>query len=359
MLKCNLLLIIKKKKREDMDKKDYIETYNEKITIDKKKSEAMDKKKTIKFIGITFAMAWTIQIIVSYLFLNIDKMKGRLVFQGGLMICMFTPLISALLAKADFKSMGWKPTFKGNIQWIFFSILVPNAFLLLGSALFFIVFPDCFSLDGSYIMKSFEGIVDAEEIHKALHKAGMDIKVTILITFLQCVTEVPFINMFFAIGEEVGWRGFLYPELKKNFSRVNAWLIGGSVWAAFHFPSMVIAGYEYGLEYIGAPMLGLMTFTIFCIAIGIIHEIIYDKTKSIWYPSLFHGAINGSATMVQLLLNGNQKDRIDKLFILGPAPNGLLSMIPVIVISIIMAVKVLKNDNKNVTNVTNITKKKD
>jgi len=311
----------------------------------KEKSEVMNKKKISIFIILTFAIAWTIQIIVSYIYINMDKVKGRIIFQIGLSVCMFAPLISALLSKADFRSMGWKPKFKGNIKWIFFSILVPNAFIILGSAVYFLIFPDFFSLDGSYIMKSFEGVVDPEQMQKSLHKAGMDIKTTILITFLQCLIEVPFINMLFAIGEEAGWRGFLYPELRKNFSRINTWLIGGTIWGAFHFPCIIIAGYEYGLDYVGAPVLGLVTFTIFCITLGIMHEIIYDKTKCIWYPSLLHGTTN-AASIVLLLLNGNQKDRIERLFILGPAPNGLISMIPMVIISIIMAVNVIKKDKK-------------
>jgi len=326
---------IVKKESEDLGKTKII----------KNEIGGMDKKKVIKFIVITYAISYIIQIIASYFLLKVGGMKGKTIFQVGLMICMYAPTVSALLVKADFKSMGWKPKFRGNDKWIFFSILIPSIFLILGCALFFLIFPDLFSLDGSYLIKSFEGVVDQEQIDATLHKAGMGIKMTILITFIQCITEAPLINMFLAVGEEAGWRGFLYPELRKGFSRVNAWLLGGVVWGLFHFPCIIIAGYEYGLNYIGAPVLGPIVFTIFCIAVGIIHEIIYDKTKCIWYPSLFHGAIN-TASIVLILLNGNQKEKVDKLFILGPAPNGLISMIPMIIITIIMAVNALKKNKQ-------------
>jgi len=180
-----------KKESEDLDKTKIL---NE--------SGGMDKKKVIKFIVITFAILYTIQIIASCLLLKIEGMKGKTIFQVGLIICMFVPTVSALFSKADFKSMGWKPKFKGNIKWIFFSVLIPNVFLILGCVLFFLIFSDLFSLDGSYLIKSFEGVIDQEQIDAALHKAGMSIKMTILITFIQCLTEASFINMLVAVGED-------------------------------------------------------------------------------------------------------------------------------------------------------------
>ena len=63
----------------------------------------MDTKKVIKFVVITYLIAWTIQIIVSLYMVNNPGMTGTLVFQAGLAVCMFTPLIAALISKAGFK----------------------------------------------------------------------------------------------------------------------------------------------------------------------------------------------------------------------------------------------------------------
>ena len=100
------------------------------------------------------------------------------------------------------------------------------------------------------------------------------------------------------------------------------------------------------MDYIGAPVLGLVTFTLACITWGMFHELIYDKTKCIWFPALLHGGINASATMFQLLLNGNKIDDIQRLMVFGPAPHGLVSLIPTIVIAVVMAVVLLKEDKK-------------
>jgi len=307
----------------------------------------MDKKKVIKFVAIVYGIVWTLQIIGAILQDRMAGMKGIIAFRGSLVISMFIPMIVAFFLKADFKGMGWKPRLRGNIKWLILSLLLPSVCAILGWILFFIVFPDLFAMDGSYLIKVYESVgMNAEEAMSKMNESGMDMKTMFLLSVVMCIVEVPFINMLTGIGEEVGWRGFLYPELMKNMSRVKAWLLGGIIWAAFHFPAMIFGGYEYGKNYIGAPVLGLVTFSIACIALGMMHEIIYDKTKCIWYPALFHGAINGVTTLYVMLLDGNQIEKIDKLFVFGPFSLGLISVIPFVVAAIIMGVLALKKDNE-------------
>lgn len=313
----------------------------------KKGREVMDKKKVIKFLIITMILAWGLQITGSLVSKNVGGMTGLLVFQACLAICMFTPLVSALIVKTDFKGMGWKPKLKGNLKWILFSLFVPMVLSILGCVVFFAIWPELFSTDFSYLINEYEELgMDAAALKDSIAGTGISPVVIILVSMIQCVTYAPFINMFLAIGEEAGWRGFLYPELGKRFSRVTAWIIGGAIWAAFHFPAMLLAGYEYGSDYIGAPVLGLVTFTLFCITFGILHEIIYDKTKCIWIPALLHGSVNAAFTMYQMVLNAEHLEKINKLAVFGPCTNGLVAMIPSVILTVIIAAVVLKNDKK-------------
>ncbi|MCR4715091.1 MAG: hypothetical protein K5751_12035 [Treponemataceae bacterium] len=48
----------------------------------------MDKKRVIKFVGITYVIAWTLQIIGSLYAVNNPGMTGTMVFQGCLAVCM-------------------------------------------------------------------------------------------------------------------------------------------------------------------------------------------------------------------------------------------------------------------------------
>src|ERR1051325_7008488 len=52
------------------------------------------------------------------------------------------------------------------------------------------------------------------------------------------------IACFFALGEEIGWRGFLVPELSRfmNFTQVG--LISGVIWTLWHFPLILFGNYH-------------------------------------------------------------------------------------------------------------------
>jgi len=302
----------------------------------------MDKKKVIKFVVITYLIAWTIQIIVSLYMVNNPGMTGTLVFQAGLSVCMFTPLIAALISKASFRGMGWKPKFKGNIGWLFFAAYGVIPFVIAGAALFFLIFPDLFDTNGSYLMAQAEAA--GQDIKTQMEQMGMSY-MTYVLTSIPTFLIAPFINISTAIGEEAGWRGFLYPELNKKFSRPVTWIIGGVIWAAFHFPCIIIGGYEYGFNYIGRPWAGLIVFTVFCVSLGAVEEIVYSKTKCIWYAALLHGAINASATLPTLFMNAESAD-LDKYMVLGPLPNGIIAGLPLFILAVIMGIAVVRREKK-------------
>jgi uncharacterized protein len=46
------------------------------------------------------------------------------------------------------------------------------------------------------------------------------------------------------IGEEIGWRGFLVPELVKRHSLPATAIISGFIWAIWHYPVLLFADYH-------------------------------------------------------------------------------------------------------------------
>ena len=304
----------------------------------------MDNKKVIKFVIITYVIAWALQIAGSLYMVNNPGMTGQMVFKGGLAVCMYAPLIAALIAKADFRSMGWKPKFKGNIGWLFFCAYAAIIPMVLGAAIFFWIFPNLLDTNGSYLIAQSEAMgVDIED---KLANAGLTIQ-TYMVISCASIIYAPFINIITAIGEEVGWRGFLYPELNKSFGKIGTWLIGGTIWGIFHFPAMIFGGYEYGFDYLGKPVLGLVAFTITCIVLGVMEEIVYSRTKCIWYAALLHGSFNAISTLPAMLINVNDP-AADKYMIMGPFMNGLIAGIPLIIFAVIMGVAAVRKQKKEV-----------
>jgi membrane protease YdiL (CAAX protease family) len=54
------------------------------------------------------------------------------------------------------------------------------------------------------------------------------------------------ISVAAALGEEIGWRGFMVPELAKTTSFTVTALVSGTVWAVGHYPSLLFSDYNGG-----------------------------------------------------------------------------------------------------------------
>ncbi len=285
----------------------------------------MDKKKFTIYMIFAFGFAWVIQIIAS-----IFARNGNVaVFQLLLMVCMFMPFLAALIARIPLKGMGWIPKLKGNIGWILLAWFGPMVLTILGALIFYIIFPDRLDWAGSYM-----AIQMGEEAMAEVQAVGITIPLLTIITIVQASSYAPLINGLFGLGEEVGWRGVMYPMLKDKLGRVKGMILGGIIWGAWHWPIMVLAGYEYGLEYWGAPFLGMAMFCLYATVAGIILDVLYEKTKCIWVPSVGHGAINATVGVPVLMLNAEFADQLT----IGPLPIGIVAMIPYIVVAILLLV---------------------
>jgi membrane protease YdiL (CAAX protease family) len=91
-----------------------------------------------------------------------------------------------------------------------------------------------------------------------------------------------------AIGEELGWRGYLLPRVA-DLGRVRAGLITGALWVAWHAPLIYIAGAYHG----GAGPLFILPFGITIVAMGFIANELRMASGSSWPAVIFHGAHNG------------------------------------------------------------------
>lgn len=289
-----------------------------------------EKKKFWVYIVFTFIIGWILQVVASIL-----ALQGKMMlFASILSVAMFAPLVSAFIAKLDVKAVGWKPQIKKNFKYYIICWFIPAVITLVGAVWFYIVMPGRLDLSGSYIIAQY-----GEETAQQLSSAGLTPMLFAAVTAVQAITYAPAINMVFAAGEEAGWRGVMYPMLKDKYGTTKGRVIGGIIWGAWHWPVMVLAGYEYGLVYWGAPFVGMAMFCLCCVVMGILLDWTYKKSNSIWAPSLAHGAFNAIATAPLMLLNVEYADQQ----ILGPAPIGIVAMVPMIVLAVLISVKTTKS----------------
>ncbi len=76
-----------------------------------------------------------------------------------------------------------------------------------------------------------------------------------------------------AAGEELGWRGFLYPVLERLYGKTKAVVFSGLLWAGWHLP--IIIGGRYQAE--TNVFYGIVMF----VAVVMIMTIIFSWTRSV------------------------------------------------------------------------------
>ena len=91
------------------------------------------------------------------------------------------------------------------------------------------------------------------------------------------------------LGEELGWRGFLVPELAKFMSFGNVALSSGLVWAVWHWP-LILTGL-YGND-VTPLYYQLFFFTLFIVSNAVIMTYLRFKTDSLWTAVIFHMSVN-------------------------------------------------------------------
>ena len=91
-----------------------------------------------------------------------------------------------------------------------------------------------------------------------------------------------------ALGEELGWRGFLFPRLQQRFGFHGACLISGAIWAVWHFPELLWADYNAGTNAVFA----LACFTVAVVAMACIMGYLRTSSGSIWPCVLLHSTHN-------------------------------------------------------------------
>ncbi|MHB1132290.1 MAG: CPBP family intramembrane glutamic endopeptidase [Chloroflexota bacterium] len=113
-------------------------------------------------------------------------------------------------------------------------------------------------------------------------------------TLAALITAV-YMVFFVALGEEVGWRGFLLPSLQSSFSALWASVIVGLVWAVWHLPLF----FNPATLYSRLPFPLYLAFTI---PFAILLTWVYNSTRgSLLLVIVFHAMLNGASQMWKAL----------------------------------------------------------
>lgn len=242
----------------------------------------IERKQLYWFLGITVLISWP--LFLSPLALGeIDSTEKQLTVQGLWAAAMWAPGIAAIIttlfiAKKPFSSLRLNTL--GPKRFYLWAWFLPAVLTIFGS-LFTLLFGIAkLDLNFTMIRTAMESAAGGSEV---------PVGVIILSQVLLGLTLGPLINVLFTMGEELGWRGYLLPQLLP-LGQWKAVLLSGVIWGVWHAP-VIVQGHNYP----GYPILGVFMMIVFCVLLGIIISWMYLNTKSPWVAALAHGAINAIA----------------------------------------------------------------
>ena len=228
-------------------------------------------KKLAVFLAITF--------LFSSLCYAAVISAGTIRAKDGLYVflLMWSPgiaeIITQLVFEHSLKGMGWKP---GKFKYLALAYLLPLGYCLVVYGLTW--------LTGLGIFPSTQFLEDLKTSYPVFSSENAILIYTGLMMSLGFLT-----SMVSALGEEIGWRGFLVPELAKLFPFSQVGLISGIIWALWHLPLILFA--DYNLP--GTPKwYAVLMFVIMVLGISFAFAWLRLKSGSLWTGVVLHASHN-------------------------------------------------------------------
>lgn len=229
------------------------------------------KNATYLYLQLTLAFSavgWTLIIWAGHL----DTGFG-LVMPAMMWCPALAALVTCRLLHRDLRSLGWRWP---NNRYIAASYLVPLAYTS-------VAYGAVWALGLAGWNSEFVSLVA-----QGLAFRGMPAWASFTLGMILMATGGVIQNLSMTLGEEIGWRGFLVPELAKQMSFTKASLVSGLVWAIWHSPLLLFADYNAGTN----RWYALSCFTVTCVSLSFMLAWLRLKSDSLWPAALFHASHN-------------------------------------------------------------------
>ena len=302
-------------------------------------TKRQDLKRVIVYIVITFLLTWVYSLLIVYPIANGEALNGvpSLATQLTVAAAMFFPAIGVLLTRLvtreGFKDAWLRPHIRGNVKTYLLAWFGPGILTFAGMGIYFLLVPGSFDPSCGYMRQTMEAAGVPYEAQ------AVPMNLLMLIQIVQALFLAPVLNFVTCFGEEWGWRGYLLPKVSKHFSTVPTLLITGIIWGLWHAP-LTIIGHNYGLGYWGFPFTGIAMMCFFCTVLGVFLSYTTLKTSSCIPAILAHGAINGIAAIgIYFTYDGGNP-------FIGPAPTGIIGIIPFALVVIPMVAYLKKAEKE-------------
>jgi len=235
-------------------------------------SRSMVSRSVVLFLILTAALS---SIFYAFIIATGHVGGGNGVYELGL---MWSPAIAALLtcrlSALSLKSLGWG---WGAWRWQRLAFAIPLGYTAVAYAIVWLFgyggFPDPKFVESTRASLGWTGAPDW------LVLSGY---------FLLIGSAGMALSMAFALGEEIGWRGFLAPQLTARFGFKAGALLTGAIWIVWHLPLVFFADYNSS-----APSwFGVTCFAVLILGMSVIMAWLRLRSGSLWTAAVFHASHN-------------------------------------------------------------------
>jgi membrane protease YdiL (CAAX protease family) len=218
-------------------------------------------RKVLVYLALTFALS----IPFYYYIISSGEVEvGGGIYIIGLMWCPgLAALFTRLLFQRNLQGVGWR---WGKTRYQVWGYLLPLMAILV-----------VYGITWATGLGGFSGA-----------ELTGDTGSSLLIAIAMKVTVDFLLLVIIVLGEELGWRGLLVPELAKTSSFLHLSLISGVIWVIYHLPLLFFADYHSA-----APKWYVfLIFTVLVVALSFIYAWLRLKSGSIWPGVLLHASHN-------------------------------------------------------------------
>jgi membrane protease YdiL (CAAX protease family) len=279
----------------------------------------IDRKRIFIFVAIAYGLYIGSYLVVYLGGEQFSSFRDVASSQAGALMAalMFAPMIAHIAARLLTRE-GWSNTFLGvdfrGGRWRYYlaAWFLPLAAVLVGGVIYYLLFPGRF--DPSMALAQQAGAVSAEAAREPWKFIFTQIGIAIL-------SPIPGLSpvLFLALGEEIGWRGYLLPKLLPLGSR-RAVLLVSVIWGVWHWPAILL-GFNYGLDYWGAPVMGPLMFVATLIFPSVFFTWVTLRSGSVWPAAIAHSMDNVSNQLMCFFIGGTPHP------LLGPGIQGMIGVL--------------------------------
>jgi len=215
-------------------------------------------------------------------------------------------IVLALLVDYAFYAMGGVHDALGTLTWGFARMYTPTAATLIVGrpsllkrflringrvVIVFLAAPFItFAALSIYLaLLTIAGGFTLRQIMSLLSVSTIDFPAFMALTLFNSYIVSLTLNSVFALGEEIGWRGYLLDKFQSiGMGLAKSSILVGTIWGFWHASAIILLGHNYPDN----RLAGVFLFAIFTISTTMPHIFVRKLSSSVLPAASLHGSIN-------------------------------------------------------------------